>query len=412
MKLVETFRVISLIYEMDLEICVNKFIKSILSSDKRNDEYLYFENLIRSLLKVILVDEDFFASCSLFSINYQTIFYEYCNLVQLCSVLLKLINAKVKNEVKGDHVDLLNFRTTYSATSLSGQLQSSDSLKDLSVESKIYLCDSLVNCIMLDLSSYKQFLSQHQAQLANLRSKIARLSKEQHELETNNQHFDIESIRDHSNEVCMKLDEKNTEISDLKKELDISKKEFKYLSRAQEPFGRIEITKIDSNIIEFLYFWYFESLSECLVVEKRVVNPAQNLGITWNCMHFNSEWYLIDNLSTLRFVFNFLSQNLTDSCLTNKILEILTNIEKSHIELDDNEEIILNLEKMKRKSQVDRINKNGLPIIKDIFRINFLNKETLSISRDVRSELFKKEDDLVRCNDLNKDKFEFFQVMK
>jgi hypothetical protein len=411
MKFVETFRVICLIYQIDFEIDINLFLKSVLASENLNDKYLYFEKVVKSLLNIVLIDEDFFASCSLLSTNFQKILTENCDLVQLCSILVKQINVKLKDEMKGDKIlDFLDFRPSLSPTSLSGQLQVSESLIDLSVEAKISLCDSLVNFIMLDLKSYKEFLSRYEEKVVNIRLNIVRLKKEQHELETNNGIFNAESTHDSSSEIQLQLDAKSNEILKLRKKLEKAKDNVKYLSRAQEPFGRIETTKKDSDIIEFIYFWHFKSLPNCLVVEKRILNPTAHFGIVFNCMEFCSEWHLIDNLRTLRSVFDFLNLNLTDSCLTNKILEIESNIENSFVGVDE-EEIITNMEKLRKKTKTSRTNKSEI-ILKEMFEIEILDKETLSVKFDLKVEVFKTNNELARRKISNQNRLEFFQVNK
>jgi hypothetical protein len=410
MKFVETLRVICLIYQIDFEIDINLFLKSVLASENLNDEYLYFEKVVQNLLNVVLIDEDFFASCSLLSTNFQKILTENCDLVQLCSILVKHINLKLKDEMKGEKINFLDFRSSFAPTSLLGQLQASESLRDLSVESKINLCDSLVNFIMLDLKSYKEFLSRYQEKVVNIRLNIVRLKKEQHELETNNGVFNAELTHDSSSEIQLQLDAKSNEIVKLRKKLERAKDNVKYLSRAQEPFGRIETTKKDSDIIEFIYFWHFKSLPNCLVVERRILNPAAHFGIIFNCMEFGSEWHLIDNLRTLRSVFDFLNLNLTDSCLTNKILEIESNIEKSSVDVDE-EEIITNMEKLRKKTKTSRTNKSET-ILKEMFEIEILDKETLSVKYDAKLEVFKNKNELTRRTISNQKRLEFFQVSK
>ena len=121
MKFTETFRILSYLYDLDLAIDVELFIKSVLTNDKlkSSDEHAaYFERVIQSLVRIFLVNENYFEACSLLLANFEEIYSENCDLVQLCLVILNQMSDKSKVNLKVDKCDLLRDRKSGAASSL------------------------------------------------------------------------------------------------------------------------------------------------------------------------------------------------------------------------------------------------------------------------------------------------------
>ena len=412
MKIVESSRVMSPLYEIGWIIDIDRFLKSILTGDKyKGDDYLYFEMVIKCLLDIIIVKENYFDSFTIFNNDFETIQKENCNIVQMCSILINHLRSR-KTDTKGDKTHLLDFCKSFASTGLAGQLQTSESLRDLCIYSKLNLCETLIDCIALDLKGFKDHFIQIKAKISQVCSRLAFLKRKTHEIEMETGVFDVEGSKSN----C-EVNSENSEIEALKKELGVCKEELKNVSRAQEPLGRIETTKKDSEIVQFLYFWHFKSLPNCLVVEKRVSNV--DIGILFNSYKYYSECHLIDNLDTLRFAFNFSSTNSNNSTLANTILKIERNIDdlKSESAFDkfSSSKIISNNKNSfgsNKKINKELVNNEILSGFKDLSIIKFRENSGIhSIEREITKRYFKDKNELMRQMALNKLKLDCVKVI-
>ena len=164
--------------------------------------------------------------------------------------------------------------------SLVAQLQSSESLCELTAEAKLSLCNTFADHIMLEFKAYGAKLTTADAYITSLQMKLSSLQQEKNAYELAHGLFEA------GNDFSDKWDQ----IDKLKESIATYRDDLQAYQRVQEPFGRIELTKLDSDLIVFVYFWHFESsLPNCLILEKRTVLE--------NRVDYSSEWYLIDEVS-------------------------------------------------------------------------------------------------------------------
>ena len=119
-------------------------------------------------------------------------------------------------------------------------------------------------------------------------------------------------------------------------------------------------------------------------------------------------------MKTLRFAFNFLSVNLTDSKLTNGILNVERNIESSASVWPPYEpsEVITNVgnkAKMKR-SKVPSYNLSNY-IEAPVETLNILNGEMSTVEQSVSNRVFRNERDLKLHNYVCANKIGFVKVI-
>ena len=125
-------------------IRVDKLIKSILNDSK---EMGYYEDIIKTLIYVILVKEELFRSNHLFNIEFKAMFQQNkrFNLIDLCSLLFRF-EATMRSR-KDRCFDL---EEEYKSDELYNELSRNESLSDLGASVKLDVCKRFVDMILFN----------------------------------------------------------------------------------------------------------------------------------------------------------------------------------------------------------------------------------------------------------------------
>ena len=131
-----------------------------------------------------------------------------------------------------------------------------------------------------------------------------------------------------------------TEIKRLRNMIKLKEREISSIARI-EPFGFFEVTEKNFSF----YFWHLDCMHESLIIEKRFhYSTTTDLNASnrilsdeneENSLHIDSsnilesEWFIIENLVSLRSLFEVINLNSIDSKLANGLLKLIEHIEKT-----------------------------------------------------------------------------------
>lgn len=288
----------SLIHSQEIDF--DAFIKSLISSNV--DEALYYYDVLKALVKIFM-QEDILSECLIFNNKLKADYIlndDQC-LNLTCYLLIKMIN-EFKHENNCKEKSYL-FQTK-NETDLENDLQSK-SIKDLKIESKINLCDILINTILADGSTYRSNIELLEDDITKLKERIISLTSEISHFEVKKTDLSSQFLIDNNHSL-------KNDLKQLESRL-VGKK------RALHNYSRINhIGKIKVDKIYHVYMWRFKSFSKSLIIEKRRADPQ------------TSDWYQVDQIDTMLSILNHLKENQPTFVETIKALETAINQIKSN----------------------------------------------------------------------------------
>lgn len=126
------------------KIRIDKLIKSILNDSK---ELGYYEDIIKTLIYVILVKEELFRSNHLFNIEFKAIFQQNkrFNLIDLCSILFRF-----ESTMRSRKDRCFDMEEEYKSDELYDELSRNESLSDLGAGVKLKVCKRFMEMILFN----------------------------------------------------------------------------------------------------------------------------------------------------------------------------------------------------------------------------------------------------------------------
>ena len=334
------------------------FIRSIINIKNKNKiDSNYYIFIIKSLIRIILVDEKIFNNKQIFDIDLKNLILDndnniFINLIEKCHLILKLSaeieksynNIIVKTESsnksnvndipttssniieKTNEISNLLFQTTSSNDTLLEKLNNADCLDDLNEDTKLDLIQRFLDIIITTIDfSYRSKLELLENEIQKIKENLAQSKSEKGKFELKNNIYDLKNIYSNQN--------LNMETANLALNLELSivtyEKDLKnardslQIFLRQNYFSKVYLNNNDC----VLKFWYFDTVKDCLIIEKQsfFLNNSHQEDI----YSTGSEWYLINDMDQLKLLLNVFNTHLMDSKLTNTILGIISNIETS-----------------------------------------------------------------------------------
>lgn len=260
-------------------------IINVKDDDAKKKENNYYIGLLKTLIQLIIEGNYPFSNTKLFDIDFANLIFNdvtqpYISFSDKCFIIVKLFNMfSIDDSFNKDLASLLSQKSKFE-DDLETKLNSANCLNDLDEDSKLNLLIRFIEIILANKKKYRNKL---------------------------------EMIEDR----VLKAHEP--------KQLTFESLELRSLSH-QAPLSKVYLNDINC----FLNFWSFNSLSNCLIIEKQPfflddLNSDQDI-------YFNkSEFYLINDLDQLKFLLNVSNTQLSDSKLTNGLSNIIKKIETSPV---------------------------------------------------------------------------------
>jgi hypothetical protein len=330
-------------------------IRSVMNiKDKNNNDSNYFIFILKTLIRIILVDEKMFDNKKLFDIDFKNLILDnenssFISLIQKFYLVSKLSNEIYNNTTTTSNDKLSNLNEIPSTSSnvieklneisnllfekssndtLLDKLNKANCLDDLNEETKLDLIQRLLDIIMSNInSSYRMKLDSIENEIKQIKASLFQSKNEKGKFELKNNIYDLKNIYSKQN---INMETANLalhlENSIMTYEMAMKKtRESLELFMRQNYFSKVYLNDCDC----VLKFWYFDSLNECLMIEKQSFFLNDSLLQQEDIYSIGSEWYLINDIDQLNYLLNVFNIQLMDSKLTNTILGIIKNIENS-----------------------------------------------------------------------------------
>lgn len=325
------------------------------NASKSKKESNYFVGLLKTLIQIIFARKHAITDAKLFNLDFKDLILNDKNqnisLLDKCFMIVKLFNQISIEPLAQDHKELAhvlinttNPGTTNFTDDLEIKLNKSNSLSDLDEDTKLDLLIRLINIIFCDLDLYRNELDELEGQIIEAKANLKERVKDKDNFEMKNEIYDLKHVdvneEDLTNaNIALNLEK---DIKDANKTIKRLTENLEFLSKIA-PFSKVYLT--DKNCV--LNFWSFDSLANCLIIEKQSFfsidspisssNQVQDINLT------NSECYLINDFQQLTDMLHVFNLNLIDSNLTNMILskiDLITSLSGSNnSQFDENNNV-------------------------------------------------------------------------